>query len=125
MCYLNNVDRLKIKEKLFSRNGDLKIKCTATIDSVYWKSNEVSIQGKFKRNFPQEIHSGFWNSGFYIQVIAIYICMFICFRGVSCLQLYINNLNISLNLVTYFINIFTVKVNSVSFNHLQLKAVIQ
>ena len=26
-------------------NGDLKLKCTATISTVYWKSNEESVQG--------------------------------------------------------------------------------
>ena len=60
--------RIEIKEKLFSAKGDLKVKCTATIDSIYWKSNEVSIQGNFKRNFPLDIHSGFWNSGFSIEL---------------------------------------------------------
>ena len=25
--------------------GDLKLKCTATISTVYWKSNEESVQG--------------------------------------------------------------------------------
>ncbi len=26
-------------------NGDMKLKCTATISTVYWKSNEESVQG--------------------------------------------------------------------------------
>jgi len=48
--------RLKVEKSLFSKSGDLKIKCTATIDPIYWKSNEESIQ-----NFPER--SYFWNSG--------------------------------------------------------------
>ena len=26
-------------------HGDMKLKCTATISTVYWKSNEESVQG--------------------------------------------------------------------------------
>lgn len=33
----------RIREKHFKR-GDMKIKCLATIASVYWKSNELSIE---------------------------------------------------------------------------------
>ena len=36
--------RLKVRDKLFSKSGDLKIKCTAAIDTIYWRSNEESIQ---------------------------------------------------------------------------------
>ena len=36
--------RLKVRDKLFSKSGDLKIKCTAPIDTIYWRSNEESIQ---------------------------------------------------------------------------------
>ena len=31
------------------RDGDLKLKCTATISTVYWKSNEESVQGVGQR----------------------------------------------------------------------------
>lgn len=34
----------KVRHKHFQR-GDLKLKCTATISTVYWKSNEESVQG--------------------------------------------------------------------------------
>lgn len=34
----------KVDHKHFTR-GDLKLKCTATISTVYWKSNEESVQG--------------------------------------------------------------------------------
>ncbi|XP_058790644.1 uncharacterized protein LOC131663902 [Phymastichus coffea] len=34
----------RIRDKHFKR-GDMKIKCLATIASVYWKSNELSIEG--------------------------------------------------------------------------------
>ena len=35
---------MKVRDKLFSKSGDLKIKCTAAIDTIYWRSNEESIQ---------------------------------------------------------------------------------
>jgi len=50
--------RLKVEKNLFSKSGDLKIKCTATIDPIYWKSNEESIQG-----FQERSYINFWNSG--------------------------------------------------------------
>ena len=34
----------KIRSKIFSGSGDLKIKCTAAIDPIYWRSSEESIQ---------------------------------------------------------------------------------
>lgn len=34
----------KVRHKHF-KDGDLKLKCTATISTVYWKSNEESVQG--------------------------------------------------------------------------------
>jgi len=34
----------KVRHKHFLQ-GDLKLKCTATISTVYWKSNEESVQG--------------------------------------------------------------------------------
>ena len=34
----------KVREKHF-KQGDLKLKCTATIATIYWKSNEESVQG--------------------------------------------------------------------------------
>jgi len=49
--------RLKVEKGLFSKSGDLKIKCTATIDPIYWKSNEESIQG-----FPERSFNYFWKS---------------------------------------------------------------
>jgi len=49
--------RLKVEEVLFAKSRDLKIKCTATIDPIYWKSNEDSIQG-----YPEKSYVNFWNS---------------------------------------------------------------
>jgi len=54
--------RLEIKNKVFSKTGDLKIKCTATIDTIYWRSNEESIQGIHEKSFINTASSGFWNS---------------------------------------------------------------
>ena len=42
--YMNTLLFLKVKHTHFA-NGDLKLKCTATISTVYWKSNEESVQG--------------------------------------------------------------------------------
>ena len=36
--------RFKVRDKHF-KNGDMKLKCTAQIASIYWKSNEESVQG--------------------------------------------------------------------------------
>lgn len=33
----------QVRHKHF-KDGDLKLKCTATISTVYWKSNEESVQ---------------------------------------------------------------------------------
>ena len=35
--------RIKIHDKLFNKSGDLKIKCTSAVHSIYWRSNEESI----------------------------------------------------------------------------------
>ncbi len=35
----------KVREKHFKASGDLKLKCTAVIAAIYWKSNEESVQG--------------------------------------------------------------------------------
>ena len=37
---------LQVRHKHF-KDGDLKLKCTATISTVYWKSNEESVQESF------------------------------------------------------------------------------
>ena len=55
--------RIKIEKNLFSKSGDLKIKCTATIDPLYWKSNEESIQG-----FQERSYINFWNTGNYLLI---------------------------------------------------------
>ena len=60
--------KLRVKEKTFSSAGDIKIKCTATIHTIYWRSNEESIQGKTQQRdngyFGYDT-SRFWNSGKY------------------------------------------------------------
>ena len=43
--------RLKTRKRLFHESGDLKIKCTAAIDTIYWKSNEESTQGSEERSY--------------------------------------------------------------------------
>lgn len=41
----------RLRTKHFKR-GDLKIKCLATIATVYWKSNELSIEGERPLKMP-------------------------------------------------------------------------
>jgi len=55
--------RLEVRDKIFSASGDLKIKCTAAIDTIYWRSNEESIQGLAERSYLNVRDSG-WNSAF-------------------------------------------------------------
>lgn len=44
--------RFKVEPEHFSERGDMKLKCTATIASIYWKSNEKSAENiKQKRDF--------------------------------------------------------------------------
>jgi len=53
--------KLKVRDKLFSKSDDLKIKCTAAIDTIYWRSNEESIQGLSERSYLNVRDNG-WNS---------------------------------------------------------------
>ena len=63
--------RLEVKDKTFTKTGDIKIKCTATIHTIYWRSNEESIQGKSQQRdngyFGYDT-SRFWNSGMYLFI---------------------------------------------------------
>ena len=61
----NYLLRLKVRDKLFSKSGDLKIKCTAAIDTIYWRSNEESIQGLSERSYNLNIRDNGWNSGLF------------------------------------------------------------
>ena len=61
--------RLKVRDKLFSKSGDLKIKCTAAIDTIYWRSNEESIQGLSERSYNLNIRDNGWNSGLYPEKV--------------------------------------------------------
>ncbi|XP_004926572.1 uncharacterized protein LOC114246107 [Bombyx mandarina] len=42
----------KVKSKHF-RKGDLKLKCLATIATVYWRSNEESVQGEKLKGYSR------------------------------------------------------------------------
>ncbi|XP_045532668.1 uncharacterized protein LOC123720183 [Pieris brassicae] len=42
----------KVKPKHF-RKGDLKLKCLATIATVYWRSNEESVQGERMKGYAR------------------------------------------------------------------------
>ncbi|KAI5633227.1 hypothetical protein NE865_14037 [Phthorimaea operculella] len=42
----------KVKPKHF-RKGDLKLKCLATIATVYWRSNEESVQGDRSKGYAR------------------------------------------------------------------------
>ena len=63
---------LRVKEKTFSPAGDIKIKCTATIHTIYWKSNEESLQGHQDRSSFFTYDTSFWNSGKYIVIVERY-----------------------------------------------------
>lgn len=41
----------KVRAKHFHR-GDMKLKCLATIATVYWKSNEESVEGDRPQKVP-------------------------------------------------------------------------
>lgn len=41
----------RLRTKHFKK-GDMKIKCLATIATVYWKSNELSIEGERSLKIP-------------------------------------------------------------------------
>ncbi|XP_046387590.1 uncharacterized protein LOC124157130 [Ischnura elegans] len=49
----------KVRPKHFRRNGDMKLKCLATIATVYWRSNEESVEGDRPQKAPAlEIRKG-------------------------------------------------------------------
>jgi len=58
--------RFGLKEK-HSIGGDLKIKCTASIASIYWKSNEESIQVVEKQKPYSTYNSQIWSTGFIMK----------------------------------------------------------
>ena len=70
---------LRVKEKTFSPAGDIKIKCTATIHTIYWKSNEESLQGHQDRSSFFTYDTSFWNSG-----IQDTLYMFITMNVIQC-----------------------------------------
>jgi hypothetical protein len=63
----------KVRDKHF-KQGDLKLKCTATIATIYWKSNEESVQGVRPQSALVSESRSSRNSGtvHYIQNIEIH-----------------------------------------------------
>lgn len=53
--------RFKLTENHL-RKGDLKLKCTATIATIYWKSNEESVQIMRKQTQFEKFKSEIWSS---------------------------------------------------------------
>jgi hypothetical protein len=89
--------RLKVEKNLFTKSGDIKIKCTATIDPIYWKSNEESIQG-----FQERSYINFWNTGksLLISCLCNYLLLLrSCFSCGALLQLLCSDLLVSLSIV--------------------------
>ena len=43
---------MQVKRHHFKRGGDLKIKCLATIATLYWRSNEQSMEGDRPQKAP-------------------------------------------------------------------------
>ena len=37
--------RFIVKKRHFDTDGDMKLKCTASIGNVYWRTNEKSVEG--------------------------------------------------------------------------------
>ena len=58
--------RFKVRDKHF-KNGDLKLKCTAVIATIYWKSNEESVQGVRPQSALVSESRSSRNSGKYLQ----------------------------------------------------------
>ena len=89
--------RFKVRDKHF-KDGDLKLKCTATIANIYWKSNEESVQGvrtqsalvsesRSSRNSPGKFTKLYITSPTQFAVILAFIV---------CLRVYLSCINISL-----------------------------
>lgn len=72
----------QVDHKHFTR-GDLKLKCTATISTVYWKSNEESVQGAGYNAFSTSMSpargmsSGNWGSFFSSVRVIPFLFVFI------------------------------------------------
>ncbi|XP_023323626.1 uncharacterized protein LOC111697752 [Eurytemora carolleeae] len=61
--------RFGLTEKHY-RKGDLKLKCTATIATIYWKSNEESVQIVRKQTEYSQYKSQVWTSESIIKSIS-------------------------------------------------------
>ncbi|KAG8235335.1 hypothetical protein J437_LFUL003619, partial [Ladona fulva] len=49
----------KVRPKHFRKGGDMKLKCLATIATVYWRTNEESVEGDRPQKAPAlEIRKG-------------------------------------------------------------------
>ena len=53
--------RFRVRDKHF-KTGDMKLKCTATIATIYWRSNEESVQGVRKQTAFVSESRGTWGS---------------------------------------------------------------
>jgi len=64
--------RMRLNEKHYQRGmaGDLKLKCTATISTIYWKSNEESVQVVRKHTEYSQYKSQVWTSESIINSIS-------------------------------------------------------
>jgi len=58
--------KFSLKEK-HSIRGDLKIKCTASIATIYWKSNEESIQVVGRQSQYSQFESQVWSTDFIMK----------------------------------------------------------
>ncbi|XP_046387588.1 uncharacterized protein LOC124157128 [Ischnura elegans] len=52
----------KVRPKHFRRGGDMKLKCLATIATVYWRSNEESVEGDRPHKAPA-LETRKWTQG--------------------------------------------------------------
>jgi len=58
--------KFRLKTKHY-RKGDLKIKCTASIATIYWKSNEESIQVVGRQSQYSQFESQVWSTDFIMK----------------------------------------------------------
>ena len=58
---------MKVENNMFSKSGDLKIKCTSAIDPIYWKSAETIVYKEEKTYYLS-----LWNLG---KIFALNKCI--------------------------------------------------
>ena len=79
--------RFKVRDKHFRTSGDLKLKCTATIATIYWKSNEESVQGVRAQSALVSESRLSRNSGTHSSSISYHYYPQHCLEIIACLSI--------------------------------------